>query len=75
MSEMVAKTALRLLQISVADIGRREDDPPDTFNAACRSERAIYSNSVRQHCDSLAPYTRKRLKGRVLNEAQTFWLH
>ena len=34
MSEMAAKTALRLLQIS-GGYWQARDDPPDTFNAAC----------------------------------------
>ena len=75
MSKLVAKKALQLLQVSVADSAGRESRAPVAFNDALSLKRAIYSNPAQQRCDSLTPYTRQHPKGRALNDAQPFWLH
>ena len=75
MSKLVAKKALQLLQVSIADSAGHESHAPVAFNDALTLERAICLNPAQQRCDSLAPYTRQHLKGRALNDAQPFWLH
>ena len=75
MSELVAKMALRLLQVSLADNIRLESHARVAFDAALTLEKAIYLNSEQQSRDSLVSCTRKHPKGRALNEAQAFWLH
>ncbi|WP_193172153.1 MULTISPECIES: hypothetical protein [Nisaea] len=75
MTVSVAEKALRLLQISVADVTGRESHVADALSAALNSGRAIDLIFAQQRFDSLDPYTRKRIKGRAINEAHTFSVH
>lgn len=75
MTVSVAEKALRLLQISVADISGRESQVAAALSAALTSGSAIDLIFAQQRFDNLDPYTRKRINGRAINEAQTFSVH
>ncbi|MEO9900318.1 hypothetical protein [Nisaea sp.] len=75
MTVSVAEKALRLLQISVADIAGRENHVADALNAALNSGRAIDLIFAQQRFDNLDLHTRKRIKGHAINEAHTFSVH
>tara|TARA_R110002012_G_scaffold126792_1_gene278857 strand:- start:484 stop:711 length:228 start_codon:yes stop_codon:yes gene_type:complete len=75
MTGSVAEKALRLLQISVADIDGRESQVAAALSAALNSGSALDLIFAQQRFDTLDSYTRKRIKGRAINEAQTFSVH
>ncbi|WP_193185725.1 hypothetical protein [Nisaea sediminum] len=75
MTDSVAEQALRLLQISVADIEGRESQVALALSTAVHTGNVIDRIFARQRFDSLDLYTRKRIKGRAIQEAQTFSVH
>lgn len=75
MTESVAEKALKLLQISVADIAGNESQVAVALSAALHSGRAIDLIFAQQRFDRLDPFTRNKIKGRAVNQAQTFSVH
>ncbi|MEQ8335099.1 hypothetical protein [Nisaea sp.] len=75
MTGSVAEKALRLLQISVADIDGRDSQVAAALSAALNSGSALDLIFAQQRFDTLDLYKRKRIKGHAINEAQTFSVH
>ena len=75
MTVSVAEQALRLLQISVADITGNESQVAVALSAALHTGSAIDLIFAQQRFDSLDIFTRTRIKGRAIHEAQTFSVH
>lgn len=75
MADSVAEKALRLLHISVADITGNESQVAVALSAALNTGSGIDMIFAQQRFDNLDLYTRKRIKGRAIHEAQTFLVH
>jgi len=75
MTDSVAEKALRLLQISVADIEGRESQVALALSTAIHTGNPIDRIFARQRFGTLDLHTGKKFQGRAIQDAQTFSVH